>query len=157
MEVTDDGPAISMFDEEGQKRLELGQTGGAWGIRLLESNEPVASLQLSHRGDSAGLEIRNQQGYAVMRPDGFSVQDTSNHGRAYLSLLNGNFPVLGISQNGQIGPPSVELTAGDSTRSLKLHDRDGHPLFSVVTAERGETVLSMRHPGHGSRAAAPDH
>jgi hypothetical protein len=63
-------------------------------------------------------------------------------------LINGNFPVLGISQKGQNGPSSIELTASQDSRSLKLHDDKGHPLFSLFAADDGKTSLSIRSPDH---------
>jgi hypothetical protein len=150
MVVTDHGPAISMFDENGQKRLEFSHTSNASGLRLLDSNEsPVASLQILHDVARAHLEIRSPQGRSLTRAEGFTVQDGANNGRLQLALVNGNFPVLGISQGGQSGPHSVEITASDDgARGLKMHDQVGHPLFSVSAANNGRTYLNMRHPDH---------
>jgi hypothetical protein len=149
MLVTDDGPAISMFDEDGQKRLELSHTRIASGLRLFDSNEsPVVSLQLPHNVDPAHLEIRSPGGRSLTKADGFSVHDAANHGRLHLALVNGNFPVLGIRQSGQNGPPSIEMTASEGSRSLKLHDDDGFPMFSLFAADDGRTSLDMRHPDH---------
>lgn len=150
MVVTDDGPAISMFDENGQKRLELSHTTNASGLCLLNSNEcPVASLQVLRDVAGAHLEIRSPQGRSLTDATGFAVQDGANNGRLQLALMNGNFPVLGINQSGQSGPPSVEITASDDgARCLKMHDKDGNPLFSVSAAKDGTTYLNMPHPEH---------
>lgn len=146
--VTDDGPAIRMFDEVGKKRLELSHSRIASGLCLFDSNEsPVVSLQLPSNVDPAHLEIRSPQGSSLMRADGFSVRDAANHGRLNLALLNGNYPTLGISQMGQNGPPSIEMTVGDGARHFKFHDIDGQPLFSV-SSDEGRTYLNMRHPDH---------
>jgi hypothetical protein len=74
--------------------------------------------------------------------------DATNSVRLNLSLLNGNFPVLGISQQGQDGPPSIEMTASEGVRSVKLHDVAGHPLFTVFAADDGATTLTLQHPQH---------
>ena len=149
MAITDDGPVISMFDEKGRNRLELGHTSVSSGLRLLDSNEsPVVSLQLPQDVGRAHLEIRSPQGSSLTKAGGFSVRDAADHGRLRLALLNGNFPVLGISQSGQSGPPSIEMTASDESRSLKIHDDDGHPLFSVFAADNGKTSVNMGHPDH---------
>jgi hypothetical protein len=146
MLVTDNGPEISMFDEEGHKRLELSQTGSASGLRMFDSNESaVVSLQLPTQTDSAYLEFGSAQGRSLITSDGFSVHDASQV-RLNLSLLNGNFPVLAMSQRGQDGPPSIELTCSDEARMLKIHDEDGNPLFSVAADHGGGTTLEMRHP-----------
>ena len=114
------------------------------------SNEsPVASLQVLHDVARAHLEIRSPQGRSLTRAEGFTVQDGADNGRLQLALVNGNFPVLGISQSGQSGPHSVEITASDDgARGLKMHDQDGHPLFSVSAANNGRTYLNIRHPDH---------
>lgn len=149
MAATDNGSVISMFDEEGKKRLELSQTSAASGLSLFDSDEsPVASLQLPQNNESACLEIRSSQGSSSTKADGFSVHDAADHRRLTLALINGNFPMLGISQSGQNGPPSIEMTASEGSRSLKLHDDDGHPLFSVFSTDDGRTSLSMKHPDH---------
>lgn len=150
MAVTEVGPAISMFDENGHKRLELTQTPTASGFQLLDSNEvPIASLEVQHDGDRARLEMTGPQGKSLISAEGLTVRDLSGDQRLQLALINGNFPVLGISQRGQSGPPSVEITAGDTgTRGVKIHDDDGHPLFSVSAAEDGTTHLNLGHPKH---------
>jgi hypothetical protein len=106
------------------------------------------SLQLPHNIDPAHLEIKSPQGSSWTKADGFSVRDAADHGRLHLSLLNGNFPTLGISQSGQNGPPSIEMTASEGSRSLKLHDDDGFPLFSVFATDDGRTFLNMGHRDH---------
>jgi hypothetical protein len=147
MQVTDQGSAISMLDEKGRKRLELGETSTASGLCLFDSDVPVVSLQFYQQGDPA-LEIKNGQGTARMKADGFTVHDASNEGRLNLSLFNGNYPVLGLSRSGQNGPPSIELTANEASGSVKLHDKLGHPLFSVAVTDDGKTFLNMGHPAH---------
>ena len=112
MVVTDGGPAISMFDEKGQKRLELVQSDVSSGLRLSDSSEsPVVSLEVPHDVSQAQLTIASPRGSSLTNADGFRVRDASNQGRLLLALLNGNFPVLGISQSGQNGPSSIEMTA----------------------------------------------
>lgn len=148
--VTDQGPALSMFDEKGRKRLELSQTTIGSGLQLFDSKESaVASLQVPRDVARAHLEIRSSQGSSSMKSSGVSVKDRAESQRLLLALINGNFPVLGISQNGQNGPPSVEITASDEgSRHLKIHDNDGYPLFSVSAAKNHTTSLSMGHPDH---------
>ena len=148
IQVTDEGPAISMLDEEGQKRLELSQTPIASEIRIFGSSEPMVSLRLNHSDNAGRLEFHEEQGSTRMNAAGFSISDASSQPRLYLSLLNGNFPVLGMRRSGQQGPPSVELTASDSIQGLKIHDQDGHPLLSAIAADRGAAFLSVRHPHH---------
>lgn len=148
--VNNDGPALSMFDEEGQKKLELSQTINGSALHLLGSNEsPVASLQVIGNGADAHLEIRSSQGSSLTKSSGVSVTDRDENQRLLLALINGNFPVLGISQSGQNGPSSVEITASDDgSRRLKMHDEDGHSLFTVSSATDTATTLNMRHPDH---------
>ena len=148
--MTDQGPAISLFDESGRKRLELSHAAAASGLRLLDTHEtPIASLQASHDAANVRLEIRSPQGASLTKADGFSVEDSAGNRRLQLTLVNGNFPLFGVSQSDQQGPPSVEIAAGDDgSRSVKLHDQEGHPLFSVSATENGRTFLNMRHPAH---------
>ncbi len=149
MVVTDGGPAISMFDEKGQKRLELVQSDVSSGLRLLDSSEsPVVSLEVPHDVSQAQLTIASPRGSSLTNADGFRVRDASNQGRLLLALLNGNFPVLGISQSGQNGPSSIEMTAGEGTRAFKIHDKDGYALYSVFAADNGSTSVKMSHPDH---------
>lgn len=150
MVVTDEGPAISMFDENGRKRLVLSQAAAASGLELFDEDEsPVASLTVPHDATRACLEIRSPQGRSLTRAAGLVVEDGAHRGRLQLALVNGNYPVLGISQSGQQGPASVEVTASDDGgRGVKIHDVAGRPLFSVTAAKEGATHLSMRHPDH---------
>lgn len=149
MVATDAGPALTMLDEEGHKRLELSQTSAASGLRLLDSGEsPIVSLQLPSHADPAHLEITGAQGKTVVEADGLSVQDADGHSRLHFALVNGNFPTLGISQAGQTGPPSVELTAAEGARSLKLHNDDGYPTMTLYAVDDGQTSLTLRHPAH---------
>lgn len=143
MAVTEDGPVLAMFDEDGKKRLELSQASLASGLRLFDSDEsPVVSLQV-HRDDPAALEIKSSQGSSFTKAAGLSVRDAADLQQVYLALINGNFPVLGIGGS-QSGPPSVEITP----RAFKLHDDNRKPLFSVSSAEDGRTFLNMMHPNH---------
>lgn len=149
MIVTDDGPQLCMFDEEGQKRLELRQTHSGSGLRLFDAEEtPVVALQLPQDADRAHLKIKNPQGSSLTRASGYSVRDAAEHGRLHLSLLNGNYATLGLSQEGQVGPSTIEMTATEGSRSLKLHNDQGNLLFSLFAADEGKTTLSMRHPEH---------
>jgi hypothetical protein len=150
MVATEHGPALSLFDETGRKRLELSQTANGSGLHLFDSNEtPIATLQVPQDPAGACLEIRGPLGKSLTRAEGFAVQDGAESRRLELALLNGNFPVLGISQSGQNGPPSVEITASDDgARGLKIHDKNGYPLFSVSAANDGATHFTMRHPDH---------
>ncbi len=144
--VADDGPAISMFDETGQKCLELGCTTVATGLRLSNPQQSsIASLQLPS-GGGAQLQIQESKGSSLVNADGFRVRDSSKQSRLQLALLNGNFPMLGISQSGQDGPPSIEVNAGEGTRSMKIHDERGQPLFSVIADNERGTSLTLRHP-----------
>ena len=149
MKATGAGTTLTMLDEAGHKRLELSQVGAASGLRFFNSDEsPVLSLQLPSDVEPACLEIVSTEGMARIKADGLHISDAAEHGRVYLSLLNGNFPVLGLSSAGQNGPPSVELAAPEGSRSLKLHDETGHPTFSLFAAEDGRTFLGMSHPSH---------
>ena len=149
IDMTNGGPAISLFDENGGKRVELAHTDASSGVHLLDSDEtPVVTLELPRDVGRGRLEIRNSHGSSMVRADGFSVLDTENNGRVHLALLNGNFPTLGISQGGQTGPPSIEMTASGGSRSVKIHDDDGRTLFSVFAADDGKTSVNMRHPDH---------
>jgi len=150
MVVTDHGPALCMFDEKGQKKLELSQAPNGSGLHLFGSNESVvASLQVPRDVAGAHLKIRSSQGSSSMKSSGVSVQDSAEKQRLILALINGNFPVLGISQSGQRGPSSVQITASDDgSRRLKMHDSDGYPLFSVFTGKSSTTYLNMGHPDH---------
>jgi hypothetical protein len=149
LDITDGGPTLSMFDERGKKRLELSQTNRTVGLRLLGPNESsVVLLQLPHGTKPGRLEIKSSQGSSLTKADGLFINDAAQHARLQLALLNGNFPLLGISESGQHGPPSIEMTVGKGSRSLKLHDVDGRPLFSLTSGNRGATFLSMTHPDH---------
>ena len=149
MVVSDGGPVITMLDEHGKKRLELSQTPLAAGLRLFDAKEtPVVSLQLPTTNEPAYLEFRSTQGSSLTRAAGFAVQDAAQQQRVHLGLINGNFPVLGLSQSGQQGPPSIEMTASGVANRLKFHDKTGVPLVSVVSTGEGKSILSMRHPNH---------
>ena len=145
MVVTDHGPALSMFDENGRKRLELSHTTDSSELRFLDSDEvPVASLQVPKDVARAHLEITSPQGRSSTTATGFSVQDSAEQGRLLLALINGNSPIFGVSQSGQSGPHSVEITAS----GLKVHDEDGHSLVSISATENGTIHFNMRHPDH---------
>ena len=147
--VTDAGPSIVMFDEQGRKRLELGQSRDTLGLRLLGADAASrVCLELRHDDGRARLEIQGPQGSSLMQTDGFAVRDAAGSRRAQLALLNGNFPLLGLSQSGQNGPPSIEMTATEGAPSLKLHDAQGAPLFWLGAAGDGSTSLNLRHPDH---------
>ncbi len=149
LDTTNGGPAMSMFDEQGKKQLELCQTNRAVGLCLFDTDESVAvRLQLPYGDESGRLEIRSSKGRSLTKADGLFINDAAEHARLQLALLNGNSPMLGISQSGQDGPPSIEMTAGQGSRSLKLHDVDGSPLFSLISGDRGATFLLMTHPDH---------
>lgn len=146
MAVTEDGPALSMFDERGRKRIELRHTTKSSGLRLLDTNESaVASLQVQRDIAQAQLEITSPQGRSLMKASGFAVLDSAEQSRLLLALINGNFPVFGISRSGRrSGPPSVEITPS----GLTMHNEDGYPLFSVSVGKNSEAHLNMRHPHH---------
>jgi hypothetical protein len=147
--VDDDGPAITMFDEKGNMKLRLAQSESSSGLRLLSADEsPVVSLEASHAGDRAHLEVRSQQGSSLINASGISVRDAADHGRLHLSLTNPNYASLGISQSGQNGPSSIEMTATDRSRSLKIHDASGFPVYDVFATEEGQTSVILRHPDH---------
>ena len=149
MVVNEDGPAISMFDKQGRKRLELGHSDMSSGLRLLDAGEsPVVSLKVPDNVGHGQLAIVGSQGSSVMNADGLRIRDADNQPRLHLALLNGKFPVLGISQSDQSGPSSIELTAGDGGRALKIHDKEGYPLYSVFAADNGNTSVRMGHPDH---------
>ena len=149
MAIVDGGPAISLFDQNGQKRLEFGTTSSSTGIHLMDADEsPMVSLHVPHDDSRAQLEFRSAQASSVTKATGFSVLDAAGQSRLQLALINGNFPMLGISQSGQQGPPSIEMVAGENSRSLKMHDEAGHLLFSVFTDDRDSTSMTMRHPDH---------
>lgn len=148
MQATDDGPAISMLDEQGQTRIEIGQSSRASGIRLYDADGQVASLQLPHDGNPARLEFRTEQGSSRITADGISVRDAGENQRLHLMLINGNLPMLGISQSGQQGPSSIEMTVGEAARSVKIHDQTGLPLFSLHATDDGDSFLNVRHPDH---------
>jgi hypothetical protein len=109
---------------------------------------PVASL--TNEGNSeASLRLESGKRGTSVRPDGLFVQDSRGLNRAVLALLNGNFPVIGLNSLDQLGPPSIEMTAGDDgARRLAVHNQGGFPLFSVYTSEKGATYLDMRQPDH---------
>ena len=154
--MTDAGPEISLFDEAGQKRLELSQTSSALGLRLFDSNSlPVVSLRLPQNVEPAHLEIRSPQGSTLTKADGFSVRDAADHGRLQLALVNGNYPLLGISQAGQNGPPSIELTAVRSLEALKLHDAQGFPLATLFADDDGRTALDTAIQIANGRCKSP--
>jgi hypothetical protein len=149
LNITDGGPALCMLDERGKKRLELCQTNRAVGLQLFHPAEaPAVLLQLPHGVEPGRLEMRNSQGASLTRADGLFINDAAGNSRLQLALLNGNFPMLGISRGGQSGPPSIELTASGGSPSVKLHDVDGRPLFSLISADGGRTLLNMTHPDH---------
>lgn len=143
MIAADDGSAIRMFDKEGRKRLELRQTSSESGFRIFGSDESLIAslLQVPGKAASAQFEINGQQGKTLVQADGLSVRDAADHQRLHFALINGNFPVLGIRQSGETGPPSVEVTP----RSLTLHD-GGYPRFAMSTAADGRAFLNLRHP-----------
>ncbi|MGN6546667.1 MAG: hypothetical protein ACTHK7_16550 [Aureliella sp.] len=149
MTVTEDGPAISMFDELGFKKLELSQSAERSGIRLFDSHKTqLASLEVQDR-DRPELVLNDADGRALIHASGFEVRDREDRSRALLALINGNFPVLGLNKIDQKGPPSVELTAGDNgMHAFKIHDAAGRPLFVVSATKGGVTHLHMRHPDH---------
>ncbi len=155
MVVTDGGPAISMFDEKGQKRLELVQSDVSSGLRLSDSSEsPVVSLEVPHDVSQVSqLTIASFRGSSLTNADGFHVRDASNQRRLLLALLNGNFPVLGISQSGQNGPFSIEMTAGEGLGLLRYMTRTG-TLFIPCSRLTTGVLRSRRVPR--SRAFTSD-
>lgn len=150
MVVDDSGPALSLLDEQGRKRLELRQSRDTAGLNLLDVNQKVvASLQVHRESEWTQLEFTGPHGKAVMNSSSFRVKDRDEQSRLMMGLINGNYPVLGISQSGQTGSPSVEITAGDNgARGLSLHDAEGRSLISMHAAEDGSSFLELRHPAH---------
>lgn len=147
LEMTDQGPALNMFDERGRKRLDLSCASRGSGLTLLDADESaIVSLHLPENPKEAHLQIRNPQGSSLMKADRFSVDTDNDKGRVILSVLNGNFPVLGISQGGQQGDSSVEITAGNSgSRAIKICEKDGSLLCSLTANELGKSTLTMRN------------
>ncbi len=148
--VSESVPEICLLDEQGRKRMQLRQKETRSELQLLDAEEvPRVSLELPDRPAAAGLQIHSASGSASMKADGFSVRDAAGQTRLYLSLTNGNFPALGISQKNQNGSPSIEMTASDKgTRQLTFHDDTGFPLCSVVSSGNGTSTLQLRHPDH---------
>lgn len=139
-----------LVDEAGQPRATLAADAHGPALHLLGADEtPVVSLRGSGNGGDAGLEIRGAHGRTLTTASGVSVKDEGGQPRLTLALMNGNFPVLGISQVGQNGPPSIELTAGDNgSRFIKVHNQGGKALFTVAAAEDQSVSVSLRHPDH---------
>ena len=150
MAVTAEGPSISLLDEHGHSRLELKQTSNASGMTLLGADEAqIASLEIEHASDRAELEIKSKRSKTrtLTTGDAFAVWDSADNARLQLALINGNFPLFAMSQPGQRGPSSIEMTAGnDGSRAFKIHDRAGHPVLSVAATQDGATHVDLRHP-----------
>lgn len=142
------GPGIRFFDQQGHKRVELSQAPANSGLLLFAANDRVvARLQATNDGDGASFEVSNSKGRAETKPQGFIVRDRHRQVRSQLSLVNGNFPLIGLSQRDQNGPTSVEITASDSgQRAIKIHNAQGQPLASIVGTKSGESFLNMGNP-----------
>ena len=148
--VSDTVPEICLLDEQGRRRMQLRQNETGSELQLLDAEEiPRVLLHLPDRSEAASLQLRSASGNASIKADGVSIRDAAGQTRLLLSLTNGNFPVLGISQKNQNGPPSIEMTAGDDgSRRLAFHDSNGFSLFSVASSGNGTSALQLLHPDH---------
>ncbi|MFO0911382.1 MAG: hypothetical protein U0795_00370 [Pirellulales bacterium] len=148
MSVVDDGPTIRLLDSAGKPQVILGQNSSWAGLQLTDSQgEPTGSLTVSSGTRQAQLELRGGHGSSLVQADGFFVRDVAGHNGAYLAILNGNFPVCGVTSPGIQGPPSVEITSSGRTGRIKIHDSDGRPLFTVGTTEQRSAELTLSQAG----------
>jgi hypothetical protein len=138
--ITEAGAAISMLDPEGHPRVILDHTG----LRLLDSHgTSTGSLHMPAGTEQAQLELRSSQGSSLAQPAGFFIRDAAEQNSVYLALINGNFPVCGISGHASNGPPTVEITASGGEGRIKLHDQQGRPVFWVATRAQGTAELTL--------------
>lgn len=144
MSVVDDGPTIRLLDSAGKPQVILGQTSSWAGLQLADNQgELIGSLAVMPGSRQAQLELRGGHGSSQVQPDGFFVRDVAGHNGAYLAILNGNFPVCGVTSPGGQGPPSVEITSSGGTGRIKIHDDHGRPLFTVGTTQQRSAELTL--------------
>lgn len=100
---------------------------------------------LAIEGGSPVLTLLGDTGRTRVSPSGIAVVDRDDAQRLVMALINGSFPLIGVSTGGQQGPPSVEITAADDgSRKLALHDTAGRPLVSITAGTQG-AALALRH------------
>lgn len=103
---------------------------------------------LAIEGGGPVLTLLGDTGRTMVSPSGIAVSDRDDTQRLVVTLINGNFPLIGVSSPDQQGPPSVEITAGDDgSRKLALHATDGRPLVSMTGGPQG-AALTLRHTEH---------
>lgn len=101
--------------------------------------------ELAIEGNGPVLTLHGDAGCTRVSPSGIAVVDRDDAQRLVMALINGNFPLIGVSSPDQQGPPSVEITAADDgSRKLALHDTAGRPLVSITAGTQG-AALALRH------------
>lgn len=149
LNATEPSIFLRMMDEQGATRVALEQsaTAASLVIKGADGNEAV-SISVPPRQGEPAVTLAGPTGSTRLSAAGVAVRDLDERNRLSFSLINGNFASLGISQAGQQGPPSIELTATDRSRSFKIHDDAGRPLVTMFASEDGSTSVSWRHPSH---------
>lgn len=139
---------LTLYDERGSARLTLAQQGDGSEVTLVAAeNGRGVRLRAAALGEGSRVEVMGDSGRTTTAASGVSVCDADSGQRLVMKLINGNVPLLGVSQQGQAGPPSVEITAGDhGARKIALHTPTGEPLIAITSSHRDGT-LALRQPG----------
>ena len=92
------------------------------------------------------LRFNDKKGHSCTKADGIFVADQKGRIRTQMALLNGNYPLVKVSDGTQRGPGSIQMDAHDNgVRRLSVYTQHGWPLFSIF-ANQARTTLSMGHP-----------
>lgn len=139
---------LTLYDEDGSARLTLTQLeGGAEVMLAAADGEHGVCLRADSRAEGSRIEVSGDAGRTTTAASGVSIVDADNGQRLVMKLINGNFPLLGVSQQGQADPPSVEITAGDDgSRKIALHTSTGEPVIAMTSRDQRGT-LALRQPG----------
>lgn len=148
MGVVGEQAVFTLYDEHGLARLTLAQQDDGAEVRLVAAGDGCGvRLRADALAEGSRVEVMGDRGRSTTAASGVSVCDADGGQRLVMKLINGNFPLLGVSQQGQVGPPSVEITAGDEgTRKIALHTPTGEPLIAITSSGR-EGTLALRQLG----------
>ncbi len=146
--VEGDRAVLTLYDADGTARLTLTQQEDGAEVTLVADGERQGVLlRADGRPEGSRVEVAGKAATTAATASGVSIVDADDGQRLVMKLINGNFPLLGVSQHGQAGPPSVEITAGeDGSRKIALHTATGQPVIAMTSSDQQGT-LAIRQPG----------
>lgn len=143
-----DRAVLALYNADGTARLTLTQLEDGAEVALLASAEGQGvRLRADGNPEGSRVEVAGKAATTATTASGVSIVDADDGQRLVMKLINGNFPLLGVSQHGQAGPPSVEITAGDDgSRKIALHTATGEAVIAMTSSDQ-QGALALRQPG----------